>query len=175
MRFTELELKGAFAIEPERLEDERGFFARTYCVEEFERFQLRGRVVQCNVSYNRERGTLRGMHYQAHPHAEAKLVSCVQGEIHDVLVDLRDGSPTNRRWTAVTLSAENGRAVYVPEGFAHGFLTMVPDSTVFYQMFTSFHPESARGVRWDDPSIGIQWPNRPSVVSPRDLAYESLS
>jgi dTDP-4-dehydrorhamnose 3,5-epimerase len=169
--FRETKLPGAFVIEPERLEDERGFFARTWCEREFRAHGLNPRLVQCNVSYNRARSTLRGMHYQAAPHEEAKLVRCTMGAVHDVVVDLRPDSPTFRQWVAVELSARNRTMLYVPEGFAHGFQTLEDDTEVFYQMSELYHPECARGVRWDDPAFGIEWPLPPRALSERDRQY----
>jgi dTDP-4-dehydrorhamnose 3,5-epimerase len=174
MRFTETKLAGAFVIEPERFEDERGFFARTWCVREFEAHGLVTRLVQCSVSFNRRRGTVRGMHYQAAPHEEVKLVRCVRGAILDVIVDARPGSPTLHQWVAVELDAESQRALYVPRGFAHGFQTLADDTEVFYQISEFFHPESARGLRWDDPALGIDWPLEVSVISAKDRAYPLL-
>jgi dTDP-4-dehydrorhamnose 3,5-epimerase len=172
MKFVETSLKGAFIIEIEPITDERGFFARTFCREEFERHGLNPCVAQCNVSFNRKKGTLRGMHYQQKPHEEAKLIRCARGRIYDVIVDLRRGSPTLRRWTAAELSADNGKMVYAPEGFAHGFLTLEDDSEVVYQMSEFYHPESARGVRWDDPAIGIAWPGpQEKIITDKDKAY----
>lgn len=171
MKFTETALRGAYLIELEPVEDERGFFARSFCKREFEKHGLNPRVAQCNVSMNKARGTLRGMHYQAPPHEEAKLVSCTQGAIHDVVVDIRPGSPTCMKWIAVELSAENRRMLYVPEGFAHGFQTLADQSVVFYQMSEFYVPGAARGVRWDDPVFGIQWPIERPIVSERDQAY----
>ena len=175
MIFTETRLKGAYIIEPERQEDERGFFARTFCRKEFEAQGLNPRVVQCSVSFNEKRGTLRGIHYQALPHAEAKSVRCVRGAIYDVIVDLRRESPTFKQWTAVELSAGNGKMLYVPEGVGHGFQTLVDSSEVFYQMSEFYHPECARGLRWDDPVIGVEWPLVPSVMSQRDLTFPGVS
>ena len=159
MNFTELPLAGTYVIDIEPMQDERGYFARSFCREEFSRRGLRTDVAQCNVSFNRKSGTLRGMHYQVAPKAEAKLVRCTRGAIHDVVVDLREGSPTWRRWAAVELTESNSRLLYVPEGVAHGFQTLADDAEVFYQMFGSYSPEHARGVRWDDPALGIRWPS----------------
>ena len=172
MIITETKLKGVFLIDLERKEDERGFFARTWCRNEFEQRGLNPRLVQCSVSFNKHKGTLRGLHYQAAPHEEAKLVRCTRGAIHDVAVDLRPDSPTYLRWTAAELTAANGRALYVPEGCAHGFQTLADDSEVLYQISEFYCPESARGARWDDPAFGIEWP--PAVrriLSERDAAY----
>ena len=171
MKFVETELKGAFVIEPDRLEDERGFFARTFCTDEFAARGLQRRFVQCSVSFNVLRGTLRGMHYQAAPHEEAKLVRCTRGAIYDAIVDLRRVSPTFRRWVGVDLSADNRRALYVPEGCAHGFQTIEDGSEVFYQISEMHHPAAARGVRWNDPAFGIVWPLRDPIVSARDADY----
>jgi dTDP-4-dehydrorhamnose 3,5-epimerase len=171
MRFTETRLKGAFLIDLERHEDERGFFARSFCEREFAARGLVARYPQCNVSYNRSRGTLRGMHYQAAPHREAKLVRCTAGAVHDVIVDLRAGSPTRGRWLGVDLDAEARNALYVPPGFAHGFLTLRDGAEVFYQMGEFYVPDAARGFRWDDRAFAIEWPFPPSTVSERDSAY----
>jgi len=173
--FRELPLAGAFVVEPERLTDERGFFARTYCRREFETRGLQAALVQCNVSFNARRGTVRGLHFQAAPHAEAKLVRCTRGAVFDVLVDLRPGSPTRGQWVAMRLTADEGRMLYAPEGVAHGFQTLVDDSELFYQMTAYHHPESARGVRWNDPSLGIDWPIPSAVVSTRDAALPLLA
>jgi dTDP-4-dehydrorhamnose 3,5-epimerase len=171
MIFTETQLKGAYIIDPERIEDERGFFARTWDHHEFEARGLNSSLAQCNISYNARRGTLRGMHYQAAPHAETKLVRCTMGAIYDVIIDLRPGSPTLRQWLAVELSAENRRMLYVPEGFAHGFQTLADHSEVFYQMTECYAPDYARGVRWNDPTFGIVWPEVPQAIAARDQAY----
>jgi dTDP-4-dehydrorhamnose 3,5-epimerase len=174
MIFTETPLVGAFVVEPERIADERGFFARTWCVNEFAARGLETRLVQCNVSYNARRGTLRGMHFQAAPHEEVKLVRCTAGAIYDVIVDLRPGSPTRHQWFGVELTAANRLALYIPAGFAHGFQTLEDESEVFYQMAEFYHPESARGVRYDDPAFGIAWPLPVSVIGVRDAAYRLL-
>ncbi|MBC8074568.1 MAG: dTDP-4-dehydrorhamnose 3,5-epimerase [Chloroflexales bacterium] len=174
MIFTETPLAGAFLVEPERIADERGFFARTWCAEEFAARGLEARLVQCNVSYNQRRGTLRGMHYQAEPHAEVKLVRCTAGAIHDVIIDLRPASPTRHQWFAAELSAANRLSLYIPAGFAHGFQTLEDQSEVFYQMAEFYHSESARGVRYNDPAFGIAWPLPISVIGQRDAAYPLL-
>ena len=158
MIFTETKLKGAFVLEPERQEDERGFFARTFCQKEFEAHGLNPRLVQCNISFNKKKGTLRGMHYQAAPYEEAKLVRCTMGAIYDVIIDLRPQSPTYKQWIAEELSAENRKMLYIPGGFAHGFQTLEDNTEVFYQMSGYYAPEHATGVRWDDPTFGIKWP-----------------
>jgi len=172
--FTETKLRGAFVIEPERKEDERGYFARTFCEREFAEHGLKPRFVQCNLSYNRRKGTLRGMHFQAAPHAEAKLVFCTRGAIYDVIIDLRADSRTYRQHIGETLSAANGRMLYIPEGFAHGFQTLEDDTAVFYQMSEFYHPESARGVRWDDPAFQIEWPRGERIIIQRDREYPLL-
>jgi dTDP-4-dehydrorhamnose 3,5-epimerase len=170
--FSETELTGAWVVDPERLHDERGFFARTMDAEAFARRGLCAEFPQCSISFNAKAGTLRGMHYQADPHAEAKLVRCTAGAIYDVIVDLRPDSPTHARWIGVELSAENRRALYVPPGFAHGFQTLVPDAEVYYQISTAYVPAASRGVRWDDPAFGIRWPEAAErTMSARDRAY----
>ncbi len=171
MIFTETKLKGAFIIDPERHEDERGFFARTWCEQQFARHGLNLRLVQCSISFNKRKGTLRGMHYQAKPHEEARLVRCTMGAIYDVIIDLRPASPTLTQWVAVELAADNRRTLYVPEGFAHGFQTLADNTEVFYQMSEFYTPESARGVRWDDPAFGIEWPPGKRIMSERDRRY----
>jgi dTDP-4-dehydrorhamnose 3,5-epimerase len=173
MIFRETALDGVWLIEPEPLADERGFFARTWCRREWQARGLNPALVQCNTSWTRARGTVRGMHYQLPPHQEAKLVRCTRGAIHDVALDLRPDSSTLRRWVAADLSAENRRMLYVPEGVAHGFQTLADDTEVFYQMSEFHHPESARGVRWDDPACAISWPLA-VTVSPRDAAWPRL-
>jgi dTDP-4-dehydrorhamnose 3,5-epimerase len=169
--FTETTLQGAFVIDLEPLEDERGHFARSFCREEFAPRGLKTDVAQCNVSFNRKKGTLRGLHFQSSPKAEAKLVRCTRGAIHDVIIDLRPDSPTYCKWTSVELTDRNLKMLYVPEEFAHGFQTLVDDSEVFYQMFEFYSPEHASGVRWDDPAFGIRWPLDPPILSPKDRSY----
>ena len=151
--------------------DERGFFARSWCEREFASHGLNTRLVQCNVSFNVRKGTLRGMHYQDEPHGEAKLVRCTQGAIYDVAVDLRPQSPTFQQWVAAVLSAENRHMLFIPEGCAHGFLTLADNTEVFYQMSEFYYPESARGVRFDDPAFQISWPEKIEVISERDRTY----
>jgi dTDP-4-dehydrorhamnose 3,5-epimerase len=171
MIFTETKLKGAYLIEPERLEDERGFFARTFCVQEFEAHGLNPSVVQCSVSYNKKKGTLRGMHYQAAPHGEVKVVRCTRGSIYDVIIDLRPDSATFKQWVAVELTADNRWMLYIAEGFAHGFQTLEDDTEVFYQMSESYAPQSACGVRWNDPLFQINWPTDERTISTKDQSY----
>ena len=169
--FKETKLAGAFVIEMERHSDERGFFERTYCEQEFEVHGLNTRVVQCNVSFNKRKGTLRGMHYQAAPFAEAKLVRCTAGAIYDVIIDLRPASATFKQHFAVELSAENHRMLYIPEDFAHGFQTLQDDTEVSYQMGQRYSAEHALGVRWNDPAFGIKWPEGERIIIARDQNY----
>ncbi len=170
MIFTETPLKGAYIIELERIEDERGFFARSWCAAEFAEHGLNPNLAQCNLSFNKKKGTLRGMHYQAAPHEEAKLVRCTKGAIYDVIIDLRPDLPTFKQWFGVELTAENRKALYIPEGFAHGFQTVKDNTEVFYQMSEFYHPESDRGVRYDDPAFGIEWSSANITVSPKDIS-----
>ena len=155
----------------ERRTDERGFFARTFCRQEFEAHGLNAEVAQCNVSFNKRKGTLRGMHYQATPFGEAKLVRCTAGSIYDVIIDLRPTSATFKKHFAVELSAKNGRMLYIPEDFAHGFQTLQEDTEVFYQMAQRYSAEHARGVRWNDPAFGIEWPEGERIIIERDRNY----
>ncbi len=174
MRFEQTPLLGAFVLEIEAHTDERGFFARTFCGEEFMKNGLEPAVVQCSISFNRERGTLRGMHFQSAPYEEARLVRCTQGRIFDVIVDLRTDSSTRFGSYATELSAENRRQLYIPLGFAHGFQTLEPESEVLYQMSTPYVPEASRGYHYASPAFGIDWPLPPVHVSPRDQLLESL-
>ncbi len=173
--FRETALKGAFTIELDRIPDERGFFARSWCVKEFEANGLEARLVQCNVSFNKLRGTLRGMHYQISPAAEVKIVRCTQGAIHDVIADLRPESPTYRQTFSVLLSAENRRMLYIPKNFAHGYLTLTDDAEVFYQMSEYHVPECARGFRWNDANFEISWPDQIRVISEKDRGYPDFT
>ncbi len=174
MIFTETKLPGAYIIEPERFSDERGFFARAFDQEAFAARGLNPIIAQCNISYNRLRGTLRGMHFQVPPYAETKLVRCTAGAVYDVIVDLRPESPSFRQWISVELSAENRRLLYVPEGFAHGLQTLADDTEVFYQMGAPYVAEAARGVRYNDPAFGIDWPLPVTVIADRDRDYEDF-
>ena len=174
MIFKETKLKGAYVIELEPLQDERGFFARSFCKREFEQHGLNPAIAQCNISYNKKKSALRGMHYQVAPYEEAKLVRCIRGAIYDVIIDLRPESLTFKQWIAVELTAENRKMLYIPEGFAHGFLTLEDDTEVFYQMSESYHPECARGVRWDDPAFQIKWPMDKVILSDKDRAYKDF-
>ena len=155
--------------------DERGFFARTFCQNEFRDHGLATSFVQCNLSHNYKRGTLRGMHFQISPHQEAKLVQCTQGAIYDVIIDLRSASPSYLTHTAVVLTAYDHNMIYVPEGFAHGFLTLEDQTSVFYQMSAFFAPAYERGLRWNDPIFNIQWPEQPQIISERDANYPDFS
>ena len=174
MIFRETKLPGVFEISLETKADDRGFFARTWCQKEFEAHGLSSRLVQCSLSHSVQQGTLRGMHYQVPPHAETKLVRCTKGAIYDVVLDLRPQSTTFKNWIAVVLTAENRNAVYVPEGCAHGFLTLEDETEVLYQMSESYNAESARGVRWDDPAFQITWPQKVQVMSQRDRSYANF-
>lgn len=171
MIFHQTDIRGVVVVEPERHEDERGFFARTWDAREFEVQGLTAGLVQCSVSFNRRRGTLRGMHYQVAPHEETKLVRCTAGAIFDVALDLRPGSNTFCRWFGVDLSAENRLALSIPEGCAHGFLTLTDDAEVAYQITEAYAPEAGRGVRFDDSAFGIRWPAEIAVVNERDRSY----
>ncbi len=170
MIFRETTLPGAYLIEIERREDERGFFARSWCQREFSELNLDPCVVQCNISFNKLKGTLRGMHFQTAPHTEAKLVRCTQGALYDVIVDLRRGSPTYLKWFSAELTAENRAALYVPKGFAHGFQTLVDNTEVFYQMSEFYVPEASGGVHWNDPIFAIEWRLPVRVISEKDDA-----
>jgi dTDP-4-dehydrorhamnose 3,5-epimerase len=171
MIFRSTPVQGVFAAEPETHGDERGFFARSWCRREFGEKGLNPCIAQCSISFNYRRGTLRGLHYQVAPHAEAKLVRCTRGALYDVALDLRRDSETFGRWTAAELTAENRRALYIPEGCAHGFLTLEDNTEVLYQISEFHHPEAARGVRWNDPAFGIVWPGEITVISERDRTY----
>jgi dTDP-4-dehydrorhamnose 3,5-epimerase len=175
MIFRETELAGLVVVELERVSDERGTFARTFDADAWKARGLSSSVLQCSVSSNPARGTLRGMHFQEEPQAEAKLVRCSRGAIYDVAVDLRRDSPSFCRWVGVELSEGNGRMLHVPEGLAHGFLTLTDDADVVYQISRAYVPEAARGVRWDDPAFGIEWPSAPLVISERDCTFPDFS
>ena len=175
MIFNQTALKGAFLIEPQKLEDERGFFARTWCAKELAKQGLNASLAQCNISFNREKGTLRGMHFQAAPHAEAKLVRCTAGSIYDVIIDLRPKSKTFKQWFAVELSAKNYKMLYIPEDLAHGFLTLEDNTEVHYQMSEFYYPEHASGIRWNDASFSVKWPAEIRSISERDRSYPDFS
>jgi dTDP-4-dehydrorhamnose 3,5-epimerase len=171
MIFLETKLPGVFEIHIEPNYDDRGFFARTWCETEFKNHGLNPAVRQCNVSFNAKKGTLRGVHFQAAPYGEAKTVRCTSGAIYDVVLDLRPLSPTFRKWIGVSLTAANRHMLYIPDGCAHGFLTLEDNTEVFYQMSEFYHPDSARGVRWNDPAFQIAWPEKVEVISERDRTY----
>ncbi|NPC55551.1 dTDP-4-dehydrorhamnose 3,5-epimerase [Caenimonas soli] len=175
MIFTETRLKGAFILELERRDDERGFFARSWCQEEFLAHGLNPAIAQCNISFNRLKGTLRGMHYAAAPFEEAKLVRCTAGAAYDVIIDLRRDSPTYKQHVGEVLSAANYRMMYVPEGFAHGFQTLEDNTEIFYQMSQFYSPDHARGVRYDDPAFGIKWMIADPVMLDRDRTYPDFT
>ncbi len=174
MLFEKTKLAGAYFVVVERLEDERGYFASTFVAEEFASHGLDACVAQTAISFNRKKGTLRGMHYQVDPHEQAKVVRCTRGAVYDVIIDLCPGSRTFRSWLGVDLSASDARMLYVPPGFAHGFLTLEDETELYYQISKASHPASERGVRWDDPAFGIEWPFPPTVLSERDRSFASL-
>ena len=171
MIFKETALQDAYVVDIDPVEDSRGFFARTWCRREFQVLGLNPEAVQCNLSFNHIRGTIRGMHYQAAPHSEIKLVKCLRGAIYDVIIDLRPKSPSFRAWLGIELNENNRRMLYVPEGFAHGYQTIEDNSEVFYLVSNFYHPESERGIRWNDPAFKIEWPLKASLVSPKDSSH----
>src|SRR5436190_14882982 len=171
MIFTATELAGAYTIEPEIFKDERGLFYRFFCADEFQQIGHNKPWVQLNHSYTAKQGTIRGMHFQLPPFSEIKMVKCIAGKINDTIIDLRSDSPTFLKWISIELSAENRRMLYIPEGFAHGFQTLADHSEVFYQMAEFYAPDYARGVLWNDPAFGIEWPEAPQVIAARDQAY----
>lgn len=173
MIFTELDVEGAFVVELERKQDERGFFARAFCTDEFAAHGLDPKVVQANISSNESRGIVRGLHWQEPPEHEAKTIRCIAGAVFDVVVDVRRGSSTHSRWAGVELSGENQRALYVPPGCAHGYMTLTDNATLFYLVSQAYSPSHERGARWDDPAFGIDWPDPgvPVVLSPKDASW----
>lgn len=171
MKFNETSIRGVFLIDLDLMKDDRGFFARTYCRQKFSEFGLNPQLEQCNLSYNLKKGTLRGMHFQVSPHAEAKLVRCIRGSIYDVVIDLRPDSPTFEKWQGFELSDKFPQMLYIPEGCAHGFQTLEDNTEVFYQMSYFFVPEAARGIRWNDPHFKIEWPPDNRIISPKDQSY----
>lgn len=173
MIFEESKLKGAYVIDLDKREDDRGFFARAWCTKEFEEHGITPRVVQANTSFNKRKSTLRGMHYQINPHPEAKLIRCIRGAIYDVIIDLRVSSPTYKQWIGVELTAANRRALYVPEHFAHGFITLEDETEILYLVSEFYSPECERGVRYNDPEFGIVWPVNIEVISKKDEAWPS--
>lgn len=174
MIFTETKLPGAYTISVERLEDERGFFARGFCINEFNGYGLNGHIVQANISYNRKRGTLRGLHMQKAPFEEVKIVRCTRGAVYDVIVDMRRQSPTFKQWIGVELTADNYQMLYVPEGFAHSYITLEDNTEVLYNVTQFYHPGSETGFRWDDPAFDITWPVEPVIISERDRSHPLL-
>jgi dTDP-4-dehydrorhamnose 3,5-epimerase len=175
VEFEPAGLDGAWVLHLDRREDQRGFFARLWCAEEFQSRGLNPMLAQCSLSYNQAAGTLRGMHYQAAPAQEAKVVRCVRGAIHDVLIDLRPESSTQRKWVARELTADNRLSLYIPEGVAHGFLTLSEGAEVLYLISSPHVPALARGVRWDDPAFDVTWPRRPAIISDRDRGYPDFT
>ena len=171
MIFTPTQLAGAYFIDVEPRNDDRGFFARSWCMNEFKNHDLNPNLAQCNIAYNIRRGTLRGLHYQAKPYEEAKLIRCTRGAIYDVIVDLRQNSPTLKKWLSIELTDENHRALYVPEGFAHGYQTLVNDTEIIYLVSEFYHPEVEHGIRWNDPAFSIQWPIADPIISIKDQAH----
>ena len=174
MKFVPGHLSGSYVIEAERHHDERGYFARVWCEREYRAHGLDPMIVQCSVSYNEDKGILRGMHYQSPPSAETKVVRCVRGALYDVIVDLRPHSKTFLQWMGIELTSENGRMLYIPKGFAHGFQTLAVGTEVAYQMSDFYAPEAAGGFRWDDPQVGIHWPPDERIISDRDRSYPDL-
>ena len=172
MIFSETRLKGAFVIQFEKIMDERGFFARSWDKSIFEKNGCNSKLVQCNISFNNKKGTLRGMHYQDIPHQEVKLVRCTKGSVFDVIVDLRENSNTKNQWIGIELSENNGKMLYVPEGFAHGFQTLEDNSEVFYQMSEFYFPKLAKGKKWNDPVFDISWPINDPIISEKDSKWE---
>lgn len=171
MKFTETELGDAWIVDLEQLADERGFFARAWCKNEFAQHQITSELAQANISFNHTKGTIRGMHYQIEPYGEAKFVRCIRGAIYDVIIDLRPGSDTYRRWLGVELLADTHRALFVPQGFAHGFQTLTDNTEVFYQVSQFYTPGAEQGLRYDDPSFNIEWPEPVSIISEKDASW----
>ena len=174
MKFLKTNLNDSYVIEIEKKEDERGFFARTFDKKSFTDLNLETNLFQNNISFNKKAQTLRGMHYQKYPDEEVKIIRCTKGKIFDVIIDLRSNSTSYKKWFGIELTSKNHKMIYVPKGFAHGFLTLEDDSEIFYQMSDCFVPESACGISWDDPSIGIKWPLDPLVISKQDNSYSSI-
>lgn len=175
MKFTELPLEGAYLIEIKLLEDERGFFARNWCRDEFDERGLKTEIAQCSTSFNRKKGTLRGMHYQAQPHEETKIVRCTRGSVYDIIVDIRPFSPTYKKWLSFELTADNRKSLYIPAGFAHGFQTLEDETELFYQISEPYRAELARGIRWNDPAFDFRWPIESLIISERDRSFPDFS
>jgi dTDP-4-dehydrorhamnose 3,5-epimerase len=174
MEFDETSLKGAFIVRVKKIEDDRGYFGRAWCCDEFLDHGLNPRMVQLNVGFSRLRGTVRGMHYQLRPHAEAKFIRCTRGAIFDVVIDLREDSPTFGQWHGEELTAENGMMIYAPEGFAHGYQTLLDDSEMYYFTSAAYAPKAAHGIRFDDPIVAIRWPLPVSLISEQDRNWPGL-
>jgi dTDP-4-dehydrorhamnose 3,5-epimerase len=174
MKFNKTKLNGAYTIDLDKREDERGFFARLFCINEFDGEGMDRNVVQINNSLSKDKGTLRGIHYQLNPKAETKIVRCIKGSLWDVIVDLRPDSPTFLQWFGETLSAENRRMMFVPKGFGHGFITLEPDTEAIYLVTEFYSPEHERGLRWNDPNIGIEWPIEPVIISEKDMNHKDF-
>ncbi len=175
MRIIEAALPGVYLLEPEKSRDDRGFFARMWCADELQQMGLHGTWVQSSIAFNEHRSTLRGMHLQAEPHSEVKLVTCVSGAVFDVVVDVRPGSPTRAQWLSIKLTSEENTILYVPRGFAHGYLTLTENACVEYHMSDQYDPSAARGWRWNDPAFGITWPSEPLVISERDATFPDFT
>jgi dTDP-4-dehydrorhamnose 3,5-epimerase len=175
MKFIKTPLDGAYLIELEPIADERGFFARSWCREEFLSHGLNPNLAQCSISFNKKKGILRGMHYQEEPYQEAKLVRCYSGAIYDVILDLRPTSPSHRKWFSAELTATNRTMIYLPKGFAHGFQTLADNCELFYQISESYKPECTRGVRWNDPTFAIEWPSADRIMSDRDRSFPNYA
>jgi len=175
MKFNKTKLNGAYTIDLDKREDERGFFARLFCINEFDGEGMDRNVVQINNSLSKDKGTLRGIHYQLNPKAETKIVRCIKGSLWDVIVDLRPDSPTFLQWFGETLSAENRRMMFVPKGFGHGFITLEPDTEAIYLVTEFYSPEHERGLRWNDPNIGIEWPIEPLIISEKDKHHKDFN
>jgi len=174
MIFSQTAIPGAFLISLNRIEDERGFFARTFCRSEFTEYGLNPDLVQCSISFNKQKNTLRGMHFQKPPYAETKVVRCTMGSIFDVIIDLRPDSPAFKKWLSFELNDENRSMLYIPQGLAHGFLTLKDNTEVLYQISDRYVPESAGGVRWNDSAFGIEWPETPQIISVKDQEYKDF-
>ena len=175
MIFSETKLSGSYIIEIEKIEDERGFFARTWDREEFSKIELDSEFIQSSISQNKKKGTIRGMHYQTKPYEESKIVRCAKGRIFDVIIDLRPDSKTFKEWFSIELSADNYKMLYIPKGFAHGFQTLEDNTEIFYDISQLYKPEYSKGIRWDDKTFGIKWPLKVSLISQRDLSYTPFS
>jgi len=171
MKFSKLSIDGAYRIDLDRLEDQRGYFSRSFCKNEFEAHNLDIMIVQCNISYNKRKGTIRGMHFQDKPYEELKIVSCIKGEVYDVILDIRPGSSTYGKWDAVILDDQAYSSVYIPRGCAHGFQTLRDDCVVYYQMGETYHEGDSRGVRWNDEKFSIEWPIKTLIISDKDSQY----